>query len=168
MPGGAVDPPLLAVMSVPAVVLATFFVDGLGDPSDQALRHVIPAVVGDDQPELRFELDRPAAGCAVDQVLGDPQPAFLGELPVEEVVQLMYRLVTVHGLAKEGVSIPACVYTLTHSRTSSFDRSTCRTANEATRGRHLVQRLLERPSSPVDPAHHRADRHVGDFRDLLV
>jgi hypothetical protein len=52
-------------MSVPAVVLATFFVDGLGDPSDQALGHVILAVIGDDQPQLRLELDRPATGRAV-------------------------------------------------------------------------------------------------------
>src|ERR1700728_1812422 len=82
--------------SVSAVVLATFLVNGLGDTADQALGHMILAVVGNDNSKLRLELDGSATGSAEVQVLGNLNSLLVGQLTVEVVVELMHRLVTVH------------------------------------------------------------------------
>src|ERR1035441_8004898 len=48
------------------------------------------------------------------------------------------------------------------------DMSSLPSRDETPRHSKVVQRLFERPSSAMEPAHHRSDRHVRDVRYLFV
>jgi hypothetical protein len=77
MPGRAADAWPFTNASVLAVVLATFLIDRSRNPADEALGHVVPAMIGNDQPQFRLELHRTATRGAVRQVLGNLHPPFL-------------------------------------------------------------------------------------------
>src|SRR5258708_3060139 len=53
-------------------------------------------------------------------------------------------------------------------RSRSFRPPPRHATHKAARFSHIVQRLLEGLSSPVDPAHDGADGDIGDLGDLLV
>src|SRR6516165_5246130 len=94
---------ITGVRSVLAVVLPAFFVEGLRHPLDQALRHAVLALVGDDLAQLGLELGGPVARAAPVEVDADLFATRLGELAVEIVVQLVHRLLAVHAGAEQRV-----------------------------------------------------------------
>src|ERR1700722_9037535 len=108
--------------SVLAVVLLTFFVDRLGHPPDEAVRHTVLAAVGDDLAQLGFEAGRTAARPAPVEMDPDFGAALLRQLAVQVVVQLVDGLLAVDGHAEEptGVHRPA-VLGLSHVLTHSID-----------------------------------------------
>jgi hypothetical protein len=77
-------------------VTPLLFVDGVGDASDQRVGNAVTTTVGDHLAELGLETRRARARFAKVEMPGDLAPAILGELPVEVVVELMDRLVTIH------------------------------------------------------------------------
>jgi hypothetical protein len=142
--------------SVFAVVLATLLVDSLGDTADQALRYVVFTAIGDDEAQLGLEFGRTAAGPTEIEVLVDLVTPLFCELTVQVVIELVDRLIAVHRLPKQ------TVFSHVHT-SSSVRRPSRRASDQASRGRYIVQRLLERPSSPVDATHDGADGHIRDL-----
>jgi hypothetical protein len=134
--------------------------DGLGDAVAERLGHLVDAAVADHQPELGLEVERLQARRAVVEVLLDVDAVVrVGQLAVEVQVQLLggsrcssaigglggQRSVRRHGRGGVG-----------------------RAVGEPVVDGVVEQPLLQRLSSPVQPAHHRADRDVEDLGDLLV
>ena len=122
---------------------------------------------------LRSSASNPAAptqGPHKSRWRGSPPP-LLGQLAVEIVVQPLDGLVAVdeaRGRLARPPTLPVCpALPVSHSFALPTSAPSA-AADQAASHSHIVQRLLERPSSPVDPAHDRADRHVGDLGDLLV
>jgi hypothetical protein len=65
------------------------------DPEPKALGHLVPALPGDDDLELGFEVERLEARRALLEMHLDLVAALVGELPVEEVVERLDRFLTV-------------------------------------------------------------------------
>src|SRR6516165_7848351 len=87
----------VGVRSVLAVVLAAFFVDGRSHPLDQALGDPVLAAVRDHPAKLGLELGRAVARPAPVEMDADLLAAYLGQLAVKIVVQLVHRLGAVDG-----------------------------------------------------------------------
>jgi len=66
--------------------------EGGGHPQAQGLGHVVPAADRDHHPQLGLEVEGLQAGGAVVQVVPDLHPALLGQLAVEEAIELLDRL----------------------------------------------------------------------------
>src|SRR5882757_9245884 len=65
--------------------------DRLGDPAPQVARHLVAALLRDQDPQLHLEVVPAGAGGAEVEVAGDGGPALGGQHPVEVVVDLVDR-----------------------------------------------------------------------------
>src|SRR6476619_1720660 len=120
--------------------------DGVRDPLLQAVRHSFVALLRDDDAQLGLEVEGLVAGRAVVEVVLDRLPAVVVELAVEEVIQLVQRVVAV------AFSHTRCPRS--GSRCSRYEPSFYS---------ELPQLLLETFSSPVEPPHDGADRDIADL-----
>src|SRR5205807_5812520 len=127
--------------------------EGFGYPLAQVVWDRFAAVLTYDHTEFRLEVERLAAGGAVVEVLTDQDTPLRRQLSVEVVVQQVDRFDAV---------------ALVLSHTPSLCGSPLWLGDEATLPAKLVQPLLQRPSSAMEPAHDGADRNIENLGDLLV
>ena len=137
--------------SADAAVAVEVFVEALLDPRQQAGRHFVVAALGrDDCAKFGLEVECLQTVGASVEVSMDRVMAVLRQGAVEKGLELADRFVAViHWSVLSSVLVVAC-------------------RDEAALLGKVVQLLLHRFSSPMQPRHHGTDRHVDHFGDLLV
>src|SRR5437763_2620171 len=126
---------------------------GVSHPLAEVVRDRFAALLTHHDAQLGLEVEGLPARWTVVEVLADEHTPLRRQLPVEVVVQQVDCF--------DAVS-------LVLSHTPSLCGSRLWLTDEATLPSKLVQPLLQRPSSAMEPTHHRADGNVENFGDLLV